>query len=955
MGKRSFAYFGGGFWGRHLIAVGAALLSSLSQAQLHSAISHSVSPAGAATIKIPIDVAPGVVALQPNIAIAYSSQAGDGILGLGWSLTGMSFIARCPQSITSDGAKSAINYTASDRFCLDGERLTLVSGTYGGNGSEYRLEIEKFKKINSYGVAGTGPASFTVKTRDGLLLEYGGTTDSRIEASGKTSIRVWALNKITDESGNFNTYTYTKNSTTGSFYLSRIDYTANGSGVAALSSVAFSYETKPDWLTRYSGGSALKADQRLKQVLVSSAAAPGQAQSALKSYAFTYAVSPLGGASRLQQVKECDGSGSACLPPINVTWDTDYSTNSLTRVSGIVRQGYFPGNAISLVADVNGDGLEDIVVVGIGTYKNNGNGTYSFISWSGTAVNYYSTTSKVIDSFAADMNGDGKTDIVVVWGACPGGTYGCTSFNLNVDVLLNQDANGKFGGSTWIAFGSVNDNAYKVVQPADYDGDGRPDIAIAKQTLVMDPSCSTCYTQGLNLYTYRNTGTGMTLRDQYIGGANSWPTNGQFVPYDVDGDGTAEIVSLIDTNLYATFVKYKNGGGSVLNASSMGTFNMTNGTGQWCTADVNGDGLIDWVRTFSDSGSVSIDVFVNQGGSYQLQRWATRSGAWNSGSQLFCRDVSGDGAAEVMRTSIDASGKLQVDVYAPNNNAFTSSRWLSGDAFIAGHWMSTDVKGDGSAGMAVAYNDGGYVSIATYLPQLQTHNQVASVDTLGNSFKFIYDSTSRMYGVSYFKDIAPAFPKTYYSAPIRVVSSLQESTGFGGGDYRETKFQYGSALYDQANRTFLGFNWMESLDTQSTLVSRLYFRQDFPYIGRVSAVGLGTSHSNWNNIKSVVKNLSCTDFVSASGCVVAPGRRYAVFDSQIDEQLWDLTGSPISRTRTFLQFDAYGNEKVVDIHTLNADGTESGYVTTTSKIYAIDVPNWRINKLVRSTVTNTTP
>jgi hypothetical protein len=55
------------------------------------------------------------------------------------------------------------------RFCLDGQRLVLVpnTGDYGDEGSEYRTEIESFRKIVAHGQAGSGTAYFIVKDRDG--------------------------------------------------------------------------------------------------------------------------------------------------------------------------------------------------------------------------------------------------------------------------------------------------------------------------------------------------------------------------------------------------------------------------------------------------------------------------------------------------------------------------------------------------------------------------------------------------------------------------------------------------------------------------------------------------------------------------------------------------------------------------------------------------------------------
>lgn len=122
----------------------------------------AVSPTGAATYTIPIRVPPGTAGMEPKLALVYNSQAGNGLLGVGWSLSGLSAITRCPQTVAQDGVKGGVNYDANDRFCLDGQRLVAISGVYGADSTEYRTERESFAKIVSYGTAGNGPAWFRV-------------------------------------------------------------------------------------------------------------------------------------------------------------------------------------------------------------------------------------------------------------------------------------------------------------------------------------------------------------------------------------------------------------------------------------------------------------------------------------------------------------------------------------------------------------------------------------------------------------------------------------------------------------------------------------------------------------------------------------------------------------------------------------------------------------------------
>src|SRR5262249_9343278 len=219
-----------------------------------------VSATGAATYSVAISVPPGTAGMTPKLSLEYNSQSGNGLLGMGWSLGGLSSISRCPRTTAQDGVAGGVNFDANDRFCMDGQRLVVIGGTYGADGSEYRTEIESFSKIVAHGTAGVGPAWFEVRTKSGQVMEFGNTTDSRILAQGKTMARSWALNKVSDTKANYLTVTYVNDNANGQAYPSRIDYTGNAAaGLATYNSVQFVYNTaRPDITPAYHLGSLLQ-------------------------------------------------------------------------------------------------------------------------------------------------------------------------------------------------------------------------------------------------------------------------------------------------------------------------------------------------------------------------------------------------------------------------------------------------------------------------------------------------------------------------------------------------------------------------------------------------------------------------------------------------------------------------------------------------------------------------
>ncbi|MCL5060983.1 MAG: hypothetical protein M1449_11225 [Candidatus Thermoplasmatota archaeon] len=306
-------------WASALLGLTAFILLFSSPA--HAAVtvgatpgSHQVSPSGAFTYTIPIATPPGTAGIEPKLSLAYNSQGGNGLLGMGWSLAGLSVIHRCPKTVVQDGVLGGVNYDANDRYCLDGQRLVAVSGAYGADATEYRTETESHSRIVSYGSQDSGPASWKAWTKSGQIIEYGNTPDSRIEAQGKTEVMLWALNKLSDTVGNYLTVSYIEDNPNGQYYPDRIDYTGNASaGKSPFNSVRFVYETRPDITPMYQAGSLMKATVRLKNVQTYADT------TVVRDYQLAYEQSMSTQRTRLTSFVECAGDGT-CLHGTNLIW-----------------------------------------------------------------------------------------------------------------------------------------------------------------------------------------------------------------------------------------------------------------------------------------------------------------------------------------------------------------------------------------------------------------------------------------------------------------------------------------------------------------------------------------------------------------------------------------------------------------------------------------------------------
>jgi hypothetical protein len=348
-------------WGLGVVAATAILLSTPAQAQttVPGKIpgQFAVSPSGAATYSIPIQVPPGIAGMQPKLSLEYNSQAGNGIMGMGWSLAGLSSITRCPATMAQDGVRGGVNYDGNDKFCLDGQRLIVVSGAYGAAGSEYRTEVEGFSKVTATGLAGSGPESFVVNTKAGLTMEYGNpgvaaaSANARIEAQGKSSVMIWALNKITDIKGNSMSFAYYEDNANGAFLPASVSYADN--------SVQFVYDTvqRPDIQTAYQAGSRTTLSQRLKTI------ATYVGVKAIATTNIQYSQSPDLQKSNISSVQLCDGA-NICLAPTTIFSNEMKTTGFVDAGNYFVGGWAYPADGTGVrdfVMDVNGDGKSDLV------------------------------------------------------------------------------------------------------------------------------------------------------------------------------------------------------------------------------------------------------------------------------------------------------------------------------------------------------------------------------------------------------------------------------------------------------------------------------------------------------------------------------------------------------------------------------------------------------------------
>lgn len=362
---------------------------------------------GGASYTIPVKVPEGIGGIQPNLSIVYNSQSGNGLLGWGWNLGGLSAITRVGHTLYHDGYVDGVDFDG-DRFSLDGQRLfALDAATYGGDGTEYRTETDGMNKIVSYtetinvgggGLFGHGPYSykiishFKVYTADGMILYYGkvdGEPDNaRIiyESDGKKKVAMWLLKRVEDRMGNYMVYNYIIDNVCHNYRLDNIQYCANThvSDVGLMDrgtkyGVDFHYHKRFDVEIGFIGDHVLYQPWLLDSISVYHWSQP------LYSYKFDYGAD-CGQAdskffyNRLEHVGFRDTDGNAFystninygqIPLVNyhntpaqgdINFE-DYCTR--IHLNGSPNGVSIIGNQLKFPGDFNGDGLDDFIAVDI--------------------------------------------------------------------------------------------------------------------------------------------------------------------------------------------------------------------------------------------------------------------------------------------------------------------------------------------------------------------------------------------------------------------------------------------------------------------------------------------------------------------------------------------------------------------------------------------------------------
>jgi hypothetical protein len=231
-------------------------------------IETSVSLIGGVTYNVPIACTPGRNGHQPNIGISYNSSGGNGVLGFGWNIAGLSMITRTPQNIYYNGKVEPVQMNTGDVFSLDGMRLLSRSGST----TEFETEQGdiRVKAVNS----GSVVQYFEVSYPNGSTARFGDTGNS-------TNRLQYPIRELVDMQGNKIIFNYSL--IDNQYYISTIMYGSNSVSSTNFGMITFSYLTsRPDPQFSYEKGLRIGQNRLVDKIMTYSSSI------LLHTYTFTY-------------------------------------------------------------------------------------------------------------------------------------------------------------------------------------------------------------------------------------------------------------------------------------------------------------------------------------------------------------------------------------------------------------------------------------------------------------------------------------------------------------------------------------------------------------------------------------------------------------------------------------------------------------------------------------------
>lgn len=896
-----------------------------------------VSDLGAATYTIPINLPKGVGNNTPQVSLNYSSMSGNGAVGLGWNIGAVSAIARTGKTIYCDGVVSGPQFNSYDNLVFNGMRMMPLKN------DTYTTEVEGFSRIKIKESNATGPVWFEVRTKEGRIMRFGKTPDSRQKLEGTETIIAWYLSSVEDISGNYISYTYETRS--GNLLLKEICYGGNSTANQEhIYKVKFNYiYNRVDPFTSYINGAALTTDFLLDNITINYI--PENME--MFKYSLEYDESAKI-YSRLIKIKVADNVNSVEVNPTSITWgeSTENFTYTPTNITKKADR-----NSTYTLGDFNGDGKTDI----LSAYYYYDNGIKKYDSWSIFYLNAFGFSYNEVEMgslsepyqpafayfLAGDFNGDGIDDLIQVTSHGPD-MYGGYLY------ISDGNNNFSFGGALPSHFSG---NHY--INITDMDGNGINEVMLVK-TMIDEENdkkyvLHLCYEKKLSNNSFESLFTNSPASEGYLYEVHKDIDVFEIQPGDFNGDGRTDL--LINTNDCESTIFTLHPTEKKLIELNSQRFGYPTNYHRVYTGDFNGDGITD-ILTYVFAGLRQWEVSYFNGKDSWIPgtcpiTYLLDPEIGNS-RHIYTTDINGDGKSDILDIYYRYSGDLitgsNFDMYYSNGNGFKTKETEFFES-LSPHKSNIhnffDFNGDGKAESLIWDTPSKPMHIMSYHKEEISNLAASFTNGMGNKTSVIYLPLTD--AQVYFKNTQVQFPLCNIQPPVYVVK--RRLNDILDDHVATIDYIYRNLLIHKQGKGLLGFKENIITDIRSgtyTVVTKeIFSEQDkffYPYPKKVEI------NNRFGNLILKTENVLNHKSYSSS-----PLRYFPFIESSHSFEKDITTNDFVKTTHSAFIYDDYGNlltkNVLVDSQQKDISSAESDYShqsTTTVHYKDPDLANWYI-------------
>lgn len=791
-------------------------------------MSASSTPSGAMTYNVPIEVPPGRNGAQPQMAITYNSLGGNGVMGMGWGISGLSSLTRIPRSKYYDNQVHGVNLSKADAFLLDGNRLIKLSET----STEIRYETEQGLIKATAFLNGTVIKYFEISYPDGKKAVFGNTTNNVNRLS-------YPITSLTDLQGNTITYNYVF--ADNQYYISSISYT--------WCSIEFSYTTtRSDPVVSYNGGLNTTTNRLLQRI---NCRASG---TVFRSYEFTYQLQSRQNASVLTQIGSI-ASGES-LNPLRFYYGEGITASAYTKGETQLLEWYNftqPGQIIvskgKFDYGTDNDGL--ITHPNQNPYWQHYRNSTWFRRSQNRYDNYYSGTEKIFlyaglnESFATPMpnlvteagftdiftaNIDGKyEEEVIKANNTVSGTYDRLQFkvySVNIYSGLALKYTRVYNFPTVL----TDADGGKSIHPkfhfsGDFNGDGKTEVLSISNNHPFGwtnvPGRVYLFDLESNSILYQ--GTPFAFYKQFVGSQQGDPVaaaqnSDRLYVFDYDGDGKTDICLIKDDATYIYTFDVIGSSYSVRHVATYTALKKSNLAGrQLMVGDFNGDGKADFLLS-TQSQAADWAVYYGMGNG-QFERVSVSITTKSSTDEFIIQDVNGDGMSDVIKkmgstTFFTYLSKPGLGFPVENASSFTNNGSIL---------VPTDINSRQYFHQLVALKDGKVTRYSFQRNDTKETQLTGAINSFGVVAKNYYQLLSESAN-HYSKGSGAVFPFENFDGPLSVV--MGEELYVNAQRKEQRDYYYENAVIHKQGLGFRGFGKISAYDR---IRARSFIQEFDPY------------------------------------------------------------------------------------------------------------------------------